>query len=44
MTALDWFGIGLNTGLVLAWIAVRLGRRQAERAFYQATRTHRNTR
>lgn len=31
MTDLDWFWTGLLTGLALAWIAVRLGRRNRER-------------
>lgn len=26
MTSIDWFGIGLCTGLVLACVVVRLGR------------------
>jgi hypothetical protein len=26
MTALDWFWTGLDTGLVLAYLTVRLGR------------------
>ncbi len=30
MTALDWFMTGLNTGLLLAYAAVRLGRHHKE--------------
>lgn len=31
MTSLDWFEIGVDTGLAIAWIIVRLGRYQRDR-------------
>lgn len=32
MTTADWFWTGLLTGLALAWITVRLGRRARDRS------------